>query len=142
MAVIGVEGGGGRPGKEPSLRLALLLERDGMGWEEAMPTQMSHEAWHFLQPEGLAVLGTKVCSSGKASQPVPGQWWAQLTLSLQPIFTDLPGMGKKKETGKKSVEEVVYLGSPKLGTPPRRPQQPKPSACSSVPLSPHPNQLP
>lgn len=83
MVVIGVEGGGGRPGKEQSLRLALLLERDGMGWEEAMPTQMSHEAWHFLQPEGLAVLGTKVCSSGKASQPVPGQWWAQLTLKRQ-----------------------------------------------------------
>lgn len=63
MAVIGVEGRGGRPGKEPSLRLALLLETGGMGWEEAMPTQTSHEAWHFLQPEGLAVLGTKVCSS-------------------------------------------------------------------------------
>lgn len=83
MAVIGVEDGGGRPEKESSLRLALFFERGSMGWEEAMPTQMSHEAWYFLQPEGLAVLRTKVCSSGKASQPVPGQWWAQLILKRQ-----------------------------------------------------------
>lgn len=58
---------------EPSLSPALLSERGGMGWKEVMPTQGSHEAWCFLQPEGLAVLGTKVCSSGKAPQPAPVQ---------------------------------------------------------------------
>lgn len=47
-----------------------------------MQTRESHGAWCFLQPEGLAVLGTKVYRSGKASQRPPATG-APLTLKRQ-----------------------------------------------------------
>lgn len=70
----GAKEGGRQPGRSLS-EAGFIINMRRPGWEEAEHTQRSRGAWHLLQPQSLAMLGTKVTSSGKASQkaPLPGE---------------------------------------------------------------------
>lgn len=81
MVAVTGEKEGGRQAREGAVSEAGFII--STGWEEAMPTQGSCGARGFLQPEGLAVPGTKTYSSGSASQAAPVQWWTRLALQRQ-----------------------------------------------------------
>lgn len=69
MVAVTGEKEGGRQAREGAVSEAGFII--STGWEEAMPTQGSRGTQGFLQPEGLAVLGTKIyiAQGGLPKQP-------------------------------------------------------------------------